>query len=60
MKLNLSRQPIILVGDQILPFNCLPPQDELDDSKYLGHLFGLGMNPVGDTKSTECAAKTES
>ena len=21
-------------------------QDELDDSKYLGHLFGLGMNPV--------------
>merc|ERR1712032_1317058 len=35
-------------------------EDELDDSKYLGHLFGLGMNPVGDTKSTESAAKTDS
>jgi len=35
-------------------------EDELDDRKYLGHLFGLGMNPVGDTMDTDTAAKTES
>jgi len=34
-------------------------ESDLDDSKYLGHLFGLGMNPVGD-KNTESAAKTDS
>jgi len=50
----------LLTGRAFFAMTEIYFEDELDDSKYLGHLFGLGMNPVGDTKNTESAAKTDS
>jgi len=49
----------LLTGRAFFAMTEIYFEDELDDSKYLGHLFGLGMNPVGDTKNTESAAKTD-
>merc|ERR1719154_61078 len=34
-------------------------EDDLDDSKYLGPLYGLGTNHAGNSTSSESAAKTE-
>jgi CCR4-NOT transcription complex subunit 7/8 len=50
----------LLTGRAFFAMTEIYFEDELDDSKYLGHLFGLGMNPVGDTKGNESAAKTDS
>merc|ERR1712236_61964 len=49
----------LLTGRAFFAMTEIYFEDELDDSKYLGHLFGLGMNPVGDTSSSESAAKTD-
>ena len=36
----------LLTGQTFFKMKEMFFEDDIDDSKYLGHLFGLGMNPV--------------
>jgi len=53
----------LLTGRAFFKMTEIYFEDELDDSKYLGHLFGLGTNfsgGQGPVMSAESAAKTDS
>ncbi|XP_023325583.1 CCR4-NOT transcription complex subunit 7 [Eurytemora carolleeae] len=50
----------LLTGRAFFKMQEIYFEDELDDSKYLGHLFGLGTNHIGTSVNSESAAKSES
>merc|ERR1712142_617084 len=49
----------LLTGRAFFKMTEIYFEDELDDSKYLGHLYGLGTNHAGNNTSSESAAKTD-
>jgi len=49
----------LLTGRAFFKMTEIYFEDELDDSKYLGHLYGLGTNHVGNNTNSESAAKTD-
>jgi len=49
----------LLTGRAFFKMTEIYFEDELDDSKYLGHLYGLGTNHVGTNSNSESAAKTD-
>ena len=49
----------LLTGRAFFKMTEIYFEDGLDDSKYLGHLYGLGTNHAGNCVSSESAAKTE-
>jgi len=49
----------LLTGRAFFKMQEIYFEDELDDSKYLGHLYGLGTNIVNSINSSESAAKSD-
>jgi len=49
----------LLTGRAFFKMTEIYFEDDLDDTKYLGHLYGLGTNHAGNSTSSESAAKTD-